>query len=82
MTQSLTYYVDETGFTGEDLMQSEQPIFVQASNNYTDEEAIYLIRDTFGNDFDRELKHTKLVRKQQSQDRIVSLVKILVSQPE
>ena len=25
-----TYYVDETGFTGEDLMAEDQPIFGQA----------------------------------------------------
>ncbi len=33
-----TFYVDETGFTGEDLMAADQPIFVQATNDFTDAE--------------------------------------------
>ena len=29
------YYVDETGFTGEDLLAEDQPIFVQATNDFS-----------------------------------------------
>ena len=30
-----TFYVDETGFTGEDLMEVNQPIFAQASHDFS-----------------------------------------------
>ena len=39
----LTYYVDETGFTGEDFLAEDQPIFVQATNDFSEAEAHDLI---------------------------------------
>jgi hypothetical protein len=37
-----TYDVDRTGFTGEDLMSRDQPLFTQATVDYTDDEAAVL----------------------------------------
>jgi hypothetical protein len=57
-----TYYVDETGFTGEDLLAEDQPIFVQATNNLTSDEADALIASCFGGIGSAELKYNRLAR--------------------
>jgi hypothetical protein len=74
-----TFYIDETGFTGQDLMAADQPIFVQATNNLTDDETNKLIAKHFNGVRAEELKHKNLSRKIAGQDKIVDLVTDLVS---
>jgi len=76
-----TFYVDETGFTGEDLLAREQPLFVQATNNYTADEADQIIRDAFGRINAAELKYTRLARGGRHEDHIVECVRIITSDP-
>ena len=53
---NLTYYIDEAGFTGEDLLSLEQPIFVQSTNNFTSNEADSIVREIFHGVDVKELK--------------------------
>jgi hypothetical protein len=76
-----TYYVDETGFTGEDLLAEDQPIFVQATNDFCNDEAHQLIGSTFSGLGSAELKYSRLARGGRHHDKIVELVRILASDP-
>jgi hypothetical protein len=76
-----TFYVDETGFTGEDLLAAEQPLFVQATVNYSKDETQKIVGEIFINVQSDELKHKNLSRKTAHQDRIVELVKYAVANP-
>jgi hypothetical protein len=72
-----TYYVDETGFTGEDLLAEDQPIFVQAANDFSGDEARRLIAATFGGLGSAELKYSRLARGGRHHDRIVEFIRLL-----
>lgn len=76
-----TFYVDETGFTGEDLLAANQPIFVQATNDFTKEETQKIINSIFSGVKADELKHKNLSRKGAHQERIVELVRLAASDP-
>ncbi|THD49363.1 MAG: hypothetical protein E7774_01605 [Bradyrhizobium sp.] len=76
-----TYYVDETGFTGEDLLAADQPIFAQATNDFSDDEAHQLIKSTFGGVRSAELKYNRLARDGRHHDKIVELVRALAADP-
>ncbi|NJL08803.1 MAG: hypothetical protein HC900_11540 [Methylacidiphilales bacterium] len=58
-----TIYFDEAGFTGEDLLDEDQPIFAQSSNNFCPKEADEIIAHIFGRTNATELKHTNLSRR-------------------
>jgi len=76
-----TYYVDETGFTGEDLLAEDQPIFVQATNNFRSDEANALIESCFGGIGSAELKYNRLARGGRHHDRIIALIRALADDP-
>jgi hypothetical protein len=76
-----TCYVDETGFTGEDLLAEDQPIFVQATNDFCSDEAHQLIGTTFSGLGSAELKYSRLARGGRHHDKIVELVRILAGDP-
>jgi hypothetical protein len=76
-----TYYVDETGFTGEDLLAEDQPIFAQATNDFSNDEAHQLIKSTFSGVGSAELKYNRLARNARHHDKIVELVRILAADP-
>lgn len=76
------YYVDETGFTGEDLMAADQPIFAQATNNFSPGETKKIIEAVFGNIQAEELKHSRLSRRPQHRVRICELVEIVAKDPQ
>lgn len=63
-----TYYVDETGFTGEDLLAEDQPIFVQATNDFSGVSSA-------------ELKYNRLARNGRHNDKIVELIRLLAVDP-
>ena len=77
-----TFYVDEAGFTGEDLLADDQPVFVEATSDYSLQEAETLIGDIFRGLKREELKHGRLVRNLKNRERIVELVRVVASQPE
>jgi hypothetical protein len=80
-TDMRTYYVDETGFTGEDLLAEDQPIFVQASNDFNDGEARDLIASCFAGVGSTELKYSRLARNGRHHDKIIALIRALASDP-
>lgn len=76
-----TYYVDETGFTGEDLLAEDQPIFAQATNDFSNDEAHDLIELAFSGVGSAELKYNRLARNGRHHDKIIELVRILAVDP-
>lgn len=78
---AVTFYVDETGYTGEDLLNPEQPIFAQAAHDFTDSETDSLLHATFGGVAAAELKFNRLVRNPRHQDRIIELVRLIANDP-
>jgi uncharacterized protein DUF3800 len=57
-------FLDECGFTGEDLADPEQPVFVVASHNLSDEDAAEVRGKFFGSAKAEELKHSRLQRRE------------------
>lgn len=81
MTLVPTYYIDETGFTGEDLLAEDQPIFVQTSTNLTDTETAAIIANIFGGSKSDELKYKTLARRPSHQERILEFIKLAAEDP-
>ncbi len=77
-----TFYVDETGYTGEDLINADQPVFAQATNDFTDAEARSAIDSIFSGIAAAELKYSRLTRGSRNHDRIVELVRFAAKDPE
>jgi hypothetical protein len=75
------FYVDETGFTGEDLLAADQPVFAQATNDYSAAEADALIQATFGGVAASELKYSRLARNGRHYDKIAELVRLVAADP-
>ena len=76
-----TFYIDETGFTGEDLLSQDQPLFAQSTNNFNSDEAQEIIDATFGDVNVKELKYARLRRSPGHRDRIIKLVRVVASDP-
>jgi hypothetical protein len=74
-----SFYVDETGFTGEDLMARDQSIFVQATTDFSDGEARELISSSFGRHRGAELKYNRIRRTSSGRAGAIALVKALSS---
>ena len=70
----LTVYMDESGFTGEDLTNRHQPVFVHVSTTLSDEECAALHSEYFSGTQGHELKHRNLSRQRRGQRRIVGLI--------
>ena len=70
----LTVYMDESGFTGEDLLSPEQRIFVHVSATLSDEECAALHKEYFSGTQGPELKHKNLSRRPSGQRRIVGFI--------
>ena len=79
---NVDFFVDKTGFTGEDLLSIEHPIFAQATNNFTSGEAEAIIDRTFGNVNAKELKYTRLRRNPRHKDRMIEPVAVIANDPE
>lgn len=77
-----TFYLDETGFTGEDLMAADQPVFVQATNDLTDAEAKTLLSSSFGKTQAPERKYGRARRSVAGRQGALSLVRLLSASPE
>lgn len=73
----LTVYMDESGYTGEDLLNADQPIFVHVSNTLSDDEAAALYHGHFSGTQGNELKHRNLAKWPSGQERIANLVSAL-----
>lgn len=77
MAQTLTFFMDESGFTGEDLMAGGQPIFAHTSTVLSDERCQELYKEFFAGTQARELKHKVLTRRAGGRDRVVRLIEAI-----
>jgi hypothetical protein len=71
-------FLDECGFTGEDLAGPEQPVFVVASHNLSENEATALKGSHFGHAQADELKHSRLQRREPHRRAILKTVSELL----
>ncbi len=73
--------LDECGYTGDDLMDSEQPIFVIATHSYSEDECAAFKRDFFSAVKAPELKHSSLQGRAVHQQSMVRFLGFLVANP-
>lgn len=64
-------FLDESGFTGEDLANLDQPIFVIASTNADDSRVADIFQNSFSGVRSRELKHSSLARTEAGRRRVI-----------
>lgn len=69
-----TIFLDECGFTGEDLADGDQPVFVVASHDLLEGEAMALKQAHFGGVRAEELKHSSLQRRANHQASVIAFV--------
>ncbi len=75
-------YLDECGYTGEDLINPEQPVFTLASINFTEEKSLELKERFFGSVKAKELKHNLLVKYPKQQNLIIDFLGYMSHQRE
>lgn len=68
-------HIDESGFTGEDLVNRQQPAFVLASVCLSDAESDKLARECFPGIRAEELKHSTLAKRPKGQEMVTNFVK-------
>jgi len=78
---STTIFIDECGYTGDDLFASDQPVFVIATHSFSEDEATALKRQFFAEVAMSELKHSALQRRARHWPQIVQFLRHLVEQP-
>jgi Protein of unknown function (DUF3800) len=76
-----TFYIDETGFTGEDLMEPNQTIFVEATHDYTEAETSEIINSIFKDVHSDELKFRALSRRPAHQARVIEFIEQMAKAP-
>src|SRR5437762_1532719 len=77
-----TMFIDECGYTGEDLMNSDQPVFTLASLGLSESECKGLRERFFKNVKTSELKHKMLVKYPRHRRMILDFLKELTNHPE
>jgi hypothetical protein len=70
-------FLDESGFTGEDLFNEAQPVFVLASTVLPDSEGRRIQVEVFGGVHSRELKHSALARTPKGRKRVLDFVRVM-----
>lgn len=74
---SLLVFLDECGYTGEDLVNVDQPVFVMASHGISEERCQELKNEFFGKVQARELKHSRLARRPSQRGMILKFLRFL-----
>lgn len=75
-----TIFLDEAGWTGDHLMNGEQPAFVLASHQIPEAECAALLGEAFPRNQAPELKHTNVRKRPASQRAMATLVTRLRSE--
>ena len=81
MADALTFFMDESGFTGEHLMSREQPVFAHVSTVLSDSRCRELYREIFAGTQARELKHKTLAQSSERDREIPSAAPLSRSRP-
>lgn len=68
-------YFDESGYTGPDLLNPDQPVFAVASTNLSNDTAVDLVHECFPRARARELKHSQLRKRPRGQAQIIRLLR-------
>lgn len=72
-----TVFIDECGYTGQNLLDTEQPIFTLASLKLSEEDCQELKSNFFRNIQLRELKYSVLKRRPKQQEMILEFIREL-----
>lgn len=72
-----TIFLDECGYTGEDLLNIDQPLFVLASHDIEEELCKDLKWHFFGRVESKELKHSSLSKRPSQQKMVLNFLKYL-----
>jgi hypothetical protein len=67
-------FLDESGFTGEDLANRDQPVFVLASTRADERFCRDIYSEVFSGVKARELKHSALAKTPRGRDRVLGLL--------
>src|SRR6266446_9402511 len=70
-------YIDECGYTGDDLFNVNQPIFCLASTSLSEEKCQELKDIYFGKVKSKELKHSQLAKNKSQQIMVIDLLRDL-----
>lgn len=81
MNDRKVIYIDECGYTGDNLIDEEQPFFVLASIDFSADECKTYKNEFFDKVKSLELKHSQLCRRPSNQKRIIEFVKELRNEP-
>jgi hypothetical protein len=68
-------FLDESGFTGEDLLNEAQPVFVLASTVLSEEESRRIHGNFFADVRARELKHSTLAKTAKGRSRVLRFLR-------
>jgi len=79
VTGAHTIFFDECGFTGEDLVNTSQPVFVLASHDLPENVCRELKARHFDGVQAAELKHTNLQRRPRQQKMVLALLRDLAT---
>jgi hypothetical protein len=74
MTTARTIFLDECGYTGEDLADLDQPVFVVGSHDLSEDEAGVLKQTYFAGVKADELKHSSLQRRAGHQAAVIEFL--------
>jgi len=75
-------FLDESGFTGEDLFNRDQPVFVLATVFLPEDECQTIKQDFFGRIQATELKHSELRKRPRSQRMVLDFMRHFVRRAE
>lgn len=78
---AVNIYLDETGYTGQDILNPDQPVYALASTNLSDAQAFELARRCFPTNRAAELKHSALASRRAGQEQIVDFIRALREVP-
>ncbi len=81
MNTIATIYLDESGNTGSNLLDQDQPVFSLASCSFTEKEA-QLLSDLVGSKSEHEIHFKRLKRRKPGQDGIIRLMKHALITPD
>ena len=81
MNTIATIYLDESGNTGSNLLDQDQPVFSLASCSFTEKEA-QLLSDLVGSQSEHEIHFKRLKRRKPGQDGIIRLMKHALINPD
>jgi hypothetical protein len=72
-----TIFIDECGYTGEDLANPEQPVFTVATHSFSEEKCLSLKKKFFAEWGDDEIKHTLIQSNPQLLESAIHLLEEL-----